>query len=174
MWTMVGTNTVERPGGDAAVMRVKGTSKGLAMAIYAVDLAGRERVVARPPGDQEIQDISPDGEVLLTHWHGRRTILARGPGDTRDRDLSWFEWPALADLSDDGTTILFTEQGEEAGSLSDATYIRKMDGSPAVRLGDGMACVSQPPTSVKAISSPTSDLMSCAICLSEFANGLFG
>jgi phosphoribosylformylglycinamidine synthase len=35
IWTqydhMVGTNTVERPGGDAAVMRVKGTSKGLAM-----------------------------------------------------------------------------------------------------------------------------------------------
>ena len=28
---MVRTNTVERPGGDAAVMRVKGTKKGLAM-----------------------------------------------------------------------------------------------------------------------------------------------
>ena len=36
------------------------------------------------------------------------------------------------------------------------------------------ACVSQPPTSVKATSSPTSDLMSCAICLSELPNGLFG
>jgi phosphoribosylformylglycinamidine synthase len=35
IWTqydhMVGTNTVERPGGDAAVVRVKGTRKGLAM-----------------------------------------------------------------------------------------------------------------------------------------------
>jgi len=35
IWTqydhMVGTNTVERPGGDAAVVRVKGTTKGLAM-----------------------------------------------------------------------------------------------------------------------------------------------
>ncbi|MDQ6894332.1 MAG: phosphoribosylformylglycinamidine synthase subunit PurL [Acidobacteriota bacterium] len=35
IWTqydhMVGTNTVERPGGDAAVVRVKGTGKGLAM-----------------------------------------------------------------------------------------------------------------------------------------------
>ena len=35
IWTqydhMVGTNTVERPGGDAAVMRVKGTRKGLAL-----------------------------------------------------------------------------------------------------------------------------------------------
>src|SRR5262249_45109558 len=28
---MVQTNTVERPGGDAAVMRVKGTKKGIAM-----------------------------------------------------------------------------------------------------------------------------------------------
>ncbi len=35
IWTqydhMVGTNTVERPGGDAAIVRVKGTSKGLAL-----------------------------------------------------------------------------------------------------------------------------------------------
>ena len=35
IWTqydhMVGTNTVERPGGDAAILRVKGTSKGLAL-----------------------------------------------------------------------------------------------------------------------------------------------
>ena len=35
IWTqydhMVGTNTVERPGGDAAVVRVKGTKKALAM-----------------------------------------------------------------------------------------------------------------------------------------------
>jgi Tol biopolymer transport system component len=120
------------------------TPAGGRMAIYAVDLSRRERVVARPPGDQELQDISQDGQALLTHWHGRRTILARGPGDLRDRDLSWFEWPALADLSEDGTTVLFTEQGEEAGSLSNATYIRKMDGSPAVRLGDGMACALSP------------------------------
>ena len=35
IWTqydhMVGTNTVERPGGDAAVLRIKGTSKGIAV-----------------------------------------------------------------------------------------------------------------------------------------------
>ena len=36
------------------------------------------------------------------------------------------------------------------------------------------ACVSHPPTSVKATSSPTFDLMSCAICLSELPSGLFG
>src|SRR5207253_10374530 len=42
----------------------------------------------------------------------------------------------VADISADGTTLLFNEIGAGAGAAK-AIYLRKTDGSPAVRLGDG-------------------------------------
>ena len=43
-----------------------------------------------------------------------------------------------ADLSADGKTLLITESGEGSGSRT-TIYIRGMDGSPAARLGEGVA-----------------------------------
>jgi Tol biopolymer transport system component len=42
----------------------------------------------------------------------------------------------VRDLSADGKTILFSESGEAGGSIF-SVYIRSIDGSPAVRLGEG-------------------------------------
>lgn len=42
------------------------------------------------------------------------------------------------DLSDDGKMLLVTEAGLGAGATG-AVYVRRTDGSPAVRLGDGIA-----------------------------------
>jgi Tol biopolymer transport system component len=46
-------------------------------------------------------------------------------------------------LSADGKTLLFREEGE-AGGPSYAVYLRKTDGSPAVRLGDGQSLALSP------------------------------
>ena len=108
-------------------------------AIYAVALSGRQRIVTQGAGDQELRDLSPDGRILLTHWHGRVALMTQPPGESVERDLSWLDWSALADLSDDGRTLLFSEEGEGAGSATYSVYVRKTDGSPAVRLGDGLA-----------------------------------
>ena len=108
-------------------------------AIYAVTLSGRQRIVTQGAGDQELRDLSPDGRILLTHWHGRVALMTQPPGESVERDLSWLDWSALADLSDDGRTLLFSEEGEGAGSPTYSVYVRKTDGSPAVRLGDGLA-----------------------------------
>jgi hypothetical protein len=51
------------------------------------------------------------------------------------RDLSWFDASLLSDLSDDA--VLFVESGGEAAQH--AIYLRKLDGSAAVRLGDGVS-----------------------------------
>ncbi|HEY3202082.1 MAG TPA: hypothetical protein VGL03_00335, partial [Thermoanaerobaculia bacterium] len=110
------------------------------MAIYAVTLSGRQRIVAGGAGDQVLQDVSPDGRILLTHWHGRVVLMTLPPGESVERDLSWLDWSELADLSDDGKTLLFSEEGEGAGSPTYSVYLRKTDGSPAVRLGEGLAC----------------------------------
>ena len=130
------------PGGDE--IWFSGTLAGASMAIYAVTLSGRQRIVAGGAGDQELQDVSPDGRILLSHWHGRVVLMTLAPGESSERDLSWLDWSNLADLSDDGKTLLISEQGQGAGSPMYAAYLRKTDGSQAVRLGDGLVCALSP------------------------------
>jgi Tol biopolymer transport system component len=109
---------------------------GAQRSIYAMDLSGKERLVFRAPGGVTIHDISRTGLVLLTADKDRLTISALAPGETQERSLTWFDWSLIADMSDDGKTILFSETGEAAGAVYNL-YLRKTDGSPAVRLGEG-------------------------------------
>jgi len=64
------------------------------------------------------------------------SLTALAPGDTRERSLTWFDWSLLADISPDGKTIIFSETGEAEGT-NYSMFLRKTDGSPAIRLGDG-------------------------------------
>jgi dipeptidyl aminopeptidase/acylaminoacyl peptidase len=64
-------------------------------------------------------------------------------GSNKERDLSWLDWSAPKDLSPDGKMLLFTESGE-AGGENYSTYLRGTDGSPAVRLGDGLSFALSP------------------------------
>jgi tRNA A-37 threonylcarbamoyl transferase component Bud32 len=105
---------------------------------FAVTLSGRMRQVASFPVSVVISDISRDGRVLLVRQTVRSQISGLFPGEKQERDLSWLDNPQIADLSADGKTLLFTERGEGAGA-TDVIYIRKTDGSPAVRLGEGFA-----------------------------------
>ncbi len=109
---------------------------GEADAIYAVTLAGKERLVLRVPGGLMLHDIFRDGRVLISEYDSSTAIVAELPGETKGRDLSWMESGFLSDLSADGTMILIGYEGEGAG-VNYAVYARKTDGSPAVRLGDG-------------------------------------
>jgi eukaryotic-like serine/threonine-protein kinase len=109
---------------------------GAARSIYALDLSGKERLIYRSPGGLTIHDISRTGLVLLTTDKARIGISALPPGETRERSLSWFDWSLLSDMSPDGKSILFSETGE-AVSGNYSVFLRKTDGSPAVRLGDG-------------------------------------
>src|SRR5580704_5644317 len=109
---------------------------GAARSIYALDFSGQERLIYRAPGGLTVHDISRNGLVLLTADKARISLTALPPGETRERSLSWFDWSLLTDMSPDGKTIIFSETGEAAaGNYS--IYLRKTDGSPAVRLGDG-------------------------------------
>ena len=111
---------------------------GLARDLYGVDQEGRQRLIARVPGGFVIQDAFRDGRTLLTRDTERVAIWALAPGETKERDLSWLEWSIPADLSPDGKLLLMSEQGLGAGSHY-MTCMRKTDGSPVVRLGEGYA-----------------------------------
>lgn len=64
-------------------------------------------------------------------------------GQPSERELSWLDASFLADLSDDGRTLLLNEQGEGAGE-SPVVYLRSVDGSPAVKLGHGLGRTMSP------------------------------
>lgn len=127
--------------------------RGQTSALYAADLLGRVRLVAQMPGELELDDISRDGRLLL----GYHTLIGsmRGvvAGDPVERELTWLDLPLPADISADGKTILFTETGEGGGKTSGA-YMRSLDGSPAVRLGDGHALALAPGGKSALVSLP--------------------
>jgi len=126
------------------------TKIGIDRALYAVTLSGRERLVARMPGTLTLLDVWHDGSVLLTRASWRRELMGRTGNETRDRELSWLDYSYAADISADGKTLLFDEEGEGAvlsqgtGGWTYAVYLRGTDGSPAVRLGEGTAVALSP------------------------------
>jgi len=82
-------------------------------------------------------DVGREGNVLLTRNNDRAGMIGLAPGEAKERDLSWLDWSVPGDLSADGRSVLFGETGEGGGPKY-AVYLRKTDGSPAIRLGDGI------------------------------------
>jgi serine/threonine protein kinase/Tol biopolymer transport system component len=105
--------------------------------LWAVNLSGRQRKVLTVPGGLTLQDIAPDGRILATIDMERLAMEWSGK-EKQVRDLSWFDWSIAKDISSDGQSVLFEEGAEPAG-LNNAVAIRKVDGSPPIRLGDGTA-----------------------------------
>ncbi len=122
------------------------SKSGVDRTLYATTLDGKERMVLRLPGAVMIFDIFKDGRVLLMRASWRRELIGMTADDAKQHDLSWLDYTYPADLSGDGKTLLFDEEGgggsldySKSGGLSYAVYIRKTDGSPAVLLGEGGA-----------------------------------
>lgn len=122
---------------DARAIWFSASEKGANTSLLAVDLAGRVRTVARAPGRLRLLDISHAGRVLVARESSVASVFVGGPGGLKERDLSWLDQSTARDLSADGTKLLLTEEGEGAGAPS-SVYLRGTDGSPAVRLGDGV------------------------------------
>ena len=106
--------------------------------IYAVDLSGHQRLILRSPGGVTLQDIASDGRVLVTRDEQRVGMMALAPGATKEREVSWQDWSVPTDISSDGNTVLFDEQGAESGP-NYTVAVRNMRGSPPIPLGQGMA-----------------------------------
>jgi Tol biopolymer transport system component len=104
--------------------------------LRAVDLSGRERTLARLPGNLTLLDVARDGRALLTIHQGRSDVFALAPGEKRERNLAWFDTSHATGMSADGRMLLLSEVSDAAGPL-DATFLRRTDGSPAIRLAEG-------------------------------------
>jgi Tol biopolymer transport system component/predicted Ser/Thr protein kinase len=124
--------------------------------IYAVSPNGRRRLVARAPGNLFIDDISREGRVLFTDNDYTSSMRCLPPGSSREIDLSWLDFSGSADLSDDGSAVLFDEIAGAFG-VKGGVYLRKTDRSPAVRLGEGKAAALSPDGKWALSISPKAD-----------------
>jgi eukaryotic-like serine/threonine-protein kinase len=101
-----------------------------------VTLSGHQRLLSRVTGSIRLDDVSSSGRALLAHEHVKQHMVGFGPDEARERDLSWLDYSLSRAISSDGRAILFVEGGEGGGPGYSA-FLRKTDGSPAVRLGEG-------------------------------------
>jgi serine/threonine protein kinase/Tol biopolymer transport system component len=106
--------------------------------LWTTDLSGHIKRVLSIPGGFTLHDIASDGRVLISMDTERLAMEWAGADNHQIQDLSWYDWSIAKDISRDGKWVLFEEGGAPAGP-NYAVSIRKTDGSPPIRLGDGTA-----------------------------------
>jgi Tol biopolymer transport system component len=132
---------------------------GANTSLWAMKPGGTRRLMIRSLGRKTVLDVAPDGQALLSEGRLRFMMAYRDAPQAADRMLSWLDASFAADMSSDGATLIFDEQGEGSRSHGYSTYLRKSDGSAAIRLGDGYAGSLSPDTQRVAaltVGSPTS------------------
>ena len=93
--------------------------------------------MSRVAGSMSVMDISRAGDLLVGLVRRQSSVICRATGAGRESDLAWHEDSQAVDISPDGRTLLLSEGRPAGGGPGDAFYLRKIDGSPAIRLGDG-------------------------------------
>jgi serine/threonine protein kinase len=121
--------------------------------LYGVTPAGKQRLIWRVPTDLDLFDVTKDGRVLVARESLKLNGYVALPGQA-DRNISWLGFTAGVTLSPDRRNVFFAETGD-GGGVDYGTFMRKTDGSPAVRLGlgqlfavshDGRWVLSHPPS----------------------------
>src|SRR5216684_6796309 len=108
----------------------------------AVTPSGQLRTLTNVPGGMWLQDLRNGMALMVTH---RRRIGIRGmpPGGKQERELGGFGWSHQGDLTPDGRKVLFDEEGD-GGGPNYTVFLRDTDGSPPVRIGEGVSLAVSP------------------------------
>ena len=104
------------------------------LAIYAVSTEGKLRPILSGPQGLIVQDLAPDGRVLLASQSYRTEVRVSLDGGRVERDVSWLEGSNFPFLSGDARWLMFSEEAAPSGYT---VCLRKTDGSPVVQLGHG-------------------------------------
>ena len=131
------------PRNDEVWFTADPTTTTIARRLMAVNLSGTFRLLAAAPGDLTLHDVSPDGTAIIAIDDRERKIFFSDPKSSSDRELTWLDRAVLVALSPDGKQVLFHEGGKGGGALG-TLFLRKTDGSAAVRLGDGYGIALSP------------------------------
>jgi eukaryotic-like serine/threonine-protein kinase len=118
------------------------SNSGSAANPRAVTLSGKLRTITNVPGGMWLEDMR-NGVALMVTNQQRIGIRGMGPDGKEERELGWFGWSILRDVSRDGRKILFEEEGD-GGGPNYTVFLRDTDGSPPARIGDGLAVAISP------------------------------
>lgn len=111
------------------------TRTGSATNLRGVTLSGKERSIMNAPGGMWLEDIR-NGTALMITEQQRIGIRGLAPGAKEERELGWFGWSLPNEISRDGHKLLFEEEGE-GGGPNYTVFLRDMDGSPPIKIGEG-------------------------------------
>jgi len=118
------------------------SSSGSAENPRAVTLSGKLRTITNVPGGLWLEDLRNGVGLVVSHQE-RIGIRGTAPGDKTERELGWFGWSILRDISHDGRKIVFEEEGD-GGGPNYTIFLRDTDGSPPSRIGEGMGLAISP------------------------------
>ena len=128
------------------------------MSIEAIDMKGGRRIVTRFSSYARLEDIAPDGKVLLSSGSLRYAVHGLLGNDVRERDLSVFDATRVGHFPPDGRHILLWDNSE--GANGGALFLRGLNDSAAIRLGEvlGSPLALAPGGQWAAIAPPTEQL----------------
>ena len=122
------------PRGDGLI--VAGSRSQNDNAILEISLSGKERLLIGNGLGLLLHDVASDGRLLVERAAAQRGLRCLVRGENREKELGWLDRSGPRTMAPDGSAVLFGEYGEARGPRG-GVYLRKTDGSPAVRLGDG-------------------------------------
>jgi eukaryotic-like serine/threonine-protein kinase len=106
-------------------------------ALFKVTTTGQQLLVRQESSNTVLHDVSRDGHLLLTRDTIRGEVFGRIFPESAERELGWGDNSFATDITPDGAMIALSVQGEASDRGYDV-YVRKTDGSSAVRLGEGI------------------------------------
>jgi len=112
------------------------TDVGFNYSLFATSSAGKSRKILTVPGGLILDDIASDGRVLVTHTSDRTIVMVSTRNHPEEQDLAWLENTEFFRFSGDGKQILLGDESSASGTRH-ASFLRNVDGSSAVRVGDG-------------------------------------
>ena len=131
-WTEVGNLAWSPSGREVWIGATRGYTSQV---LWAMSMGGETRVlIPMDPEPHVIQDVFRDGRILLANHARRLGFSCVRPGETAPRELAWLDYSMPEALSADGNTVVF---GDRPAGPPGTAYLRKTDGSDAIRLGEG-------------------------------------
>jgi len=113
-------------------------NRGIERGVWAIAVAGPLRKVVDFPENATVSDIAQDGRLLFSHESLSSGEFVASPPNGPEHDVSVLGYATWGTLSDDGKSMAFSE----AGNATDKDYlvfVRRLDGSQAVEIGEGLA-----------------------------------
>jgi Tol biopolymer transport system component len=107
-------------------------------ALFTVGINTGATLIRRETGYLTIQDVAPDGSLLITRDVRGDEVFGHFSQREKDRPLGWQSACLPTALSEDGAWLLLSVQGELTGHGYEA-YVRSISGSAPIHLGEGTA-----------------------------------